>query len=460
MESQLMWIIMNIVGIKRIYVLSIIGLILLLLIISIISASYTFEFDPSDNQKVFSTVPDIDQISSENDIYTNQNIVLIDYSEDQSCSECHEDFKPFEVELSQPKKVEPEKSFDYEIKVINSDDKTPHDVEDLEAILTGISETPKEPYHDTVEDSIRRYQVKRHTFPVEETASSLNIVLTGNNGFIGLNNIDLILRSPNGAEWSSKSGGTDEEINLDEMALRESGLGNYIIEIQYIRGTGQISYSVTIDVSYYPTDLIKIGNDLNPDDSYTFTWTLSLTSEELENLGTKISGTVRYDHGGENPVTYRYTVEIIAGVIQNPGVETQFNFLLENGRIIGLVSLLILGFIMIIGFSSGVRQTFAKSLKVKNPQNIHCWISIIIILFGIIHASLLISGPYSWNSSPSIYGTTAIIIFGTMAFTSFYRNPIISKIGNKKWKRLHLILSIIAVLIILYHAFTFGGHFT
>jgi hypothetical protein len=393
-------------------------------------------------------------------IIDDNEVVFSKSAQDESCGECHDDFTAFRVDLDMPGTVQPDDSFQYELTVKNSDTSTPHVIENLEAVLTGIDETPKEPYENSIDSSIRRFGTDQHSFPVEPGANNILVTLSGNSGVIGINNIDLHLTSPTGNSWDSTSNGCNEEILLDVDDIETGGTGTYTIEVEFVSGLGQISYSITIDVSYTLTDLVQFGGDLSPGDSYEFKWTLTLTSEELDKLGSEVSGTASYEHPGGDLKSYRYTVEINPGVNQQQSGQSSINSLLENGRLIGFISLGLLVFIIVNGFSSKTRNVIAESLKIKNPQTVHCLFSFSILIFTAIHAVFLISSAYAWNAEPNLYGGFALFIFGGVALTSFYRQKLISKFGKRKWKRLHLILIILFTLIILYHSITFGYHFS
>jgi hypothetical protein len=409
-----------------------------------------------DNELIFKTDLNSEISEQQGDI----SFLVLKSSQGTSCTECHEEFNPFSVELDIPNSINPDQEFEYSIIVTNDDSETPHSVESLEAILTGIGDGPNDPYSNTFSGSVRRFQADSFDFPVDEGATEASIVLTGSSGIGGLNDVDLRVTSANGQSWTSTGSGVDEEILLSYEDIAQGGYGDYTIQVQYANGLGSISYSVEVSVEYSSPDLLQVGSDLAPNDSHTFSWTLLLTDEELQQLGSEVSGTVEYSHDGGNTESFRYTFEVTFDMVKTNQKNDSTNSLLESGRIIGLFTLLILAFIMILGFSKSARKIVAKPFKINNPQNVHCLFSMGVILFALVHATLLIMGPYSWNSSPNVFGTTALILFAMISFSGFYRNFIINRFGVKNWKLSHLILSIIAVLIIAYHALTFGGHFS
>jgi hypothetical protein len=398
------------------------------------------------------------EIKTENR-FENMQTSFQDSLQEESCGDCHEGFNPFEVEVDVPNSLEPGSEFDYEIIVTNTDSNTPHLVEDLEAALTGLGEPKRNPFHNQIDDSITRFQSNNHGFPVEDSAYLVTISLAGDDGLLGRNNIDLSLTSPNGQTWRSNNNGADEEIILDLNDLADGGTGEYSIGVQFISGIGSISYSITIDILYVALEFHQFGDDLSQGESHTFSWRLTLTNSELESMGGEVSGTVSYEHDGGNFQSYRYIIEITPGMNVQNHFGGSTNFLLENGRIIGFLTLAILILIIINGFSKTTRKVIAKKLRIKDPHNVHCLLSLSIIVFAIIHALLLISGPYSWDATPNVYGSIAVVTFGVMAGTGLYRKPMITKIGKKNWKWIHRILTIVVLMIVFYHFITFGGHF-
>jgi hypothetical protein len=172
-------------------------------------------------------------LSNRNDPF---NIAFYNNFQDGSCAECHDGFNPFDIELEMAGEVKPGTEFQYDIIVTNSDSELPHMVEELEAKLIGLGEEINKPYHDELSGSVRRFQANSHRFPVDENAAKITISLSGDDGVLGRNDIDMILTSPNGQSWSSSQSGVDEEIELDAEEISEAGTGEFTINIQFISG--------------------------------------------------------------------------------------------------------------------------------------------------------------------------------------------------------------------------------
>jgi hypothetical protein len=387
------------------------------------------------------------------------HVSTVDRRTDRPCEDCHSEFYPFELDVEQPSRIQPDESFEYRIIVKNSDMDKEHAVTDLTATLTGIGAEPKEPYNNEQSGSIRRFGLETYNFPVEAGASTVQIRASGNSGIGGLNDIDLRLTGPTGREWSSTSGGASEEINLEYQDILDGGFGDYLIEINYVSGLGAISYSLSISVEYTGTELQQTGADLQPGDEHEFSWTLVLTADEIERLGGTVSGTVEYDHGEGEMESYRYQLDISSDLVISSSGSAGIDPNLKFGRYIGLFSLLIFIGVFITRYSESSRKSLAGLLKIKNPRRIHCYFAASILFIALIHASLLLISNYSITSTPSIIGSFAFILFLAMSVEGFNREKIISRIGKPRWKVLHLGLAFLITLIVLYHALVYGAHF-
>ena len=378
---------------------------------------------------------------------------------ERPCEECHSGFYPFRVEVDQPGEVQQGQAFEYNIIVSNSNRDTKHTVSELEATLTGIGDVSREPYSNDLSGSIRRFGISTHTFPVEACASYLLVSLNGNSGIASRNDLDLRITSPSGREWTSSTGGMDEDIELEFEDICEGGTGEYLIEVIYISGIGSISYSINIDVNYAVPELTKIGEDLDTGDSYEFTWMLLLAEGEEEQLGAVVSGTVSYQHSDGDLESYRYQLEVNSNLVlgSSSGISTNPN--LKYGRYMGLISITLLFGVLITSYSETSRKSIAKIFKMTNPRRVHCYIAVSILLMALIHSILLLNSNYTIGATPSLYGSAAFILFAVMGIEGFNREKIVAKIGKKRWKQFHLVLAGSITLIVLYHALVFGNHF-
>jgi len=89
-------------------------------------------------------------------------------------------------------------------------------------------------------------------FPVEEGALYGKVVLDGDEGIHGFNDLDMWVHGANGETVkSSAGGGPDEEVTLGKFEFFRGGVGTYQVEIQNFAGDPAISYHLTIDIYYH-----------------------------------------------------------------------------------------------------------------------------------------------------------------------------------------------------------------
>jgi len=92
-------------------------------------------------------------------------------------------------------------------------------------------------------------------FPVEEGAVEGIIVLDGDEGIHGLNDLDMKVYGANGKMvGSSAGGGPDEKVVLKKFEFYRGGTGTYRVEIQNFAGDPAIRYHLTIDIYYHEVE--------------------------------------------------------------------------------------------------------------------------------------------------------------------------------------------------------------
>jgi DMSO/TMAO reductase YedYZ heme-binding membrane subunit len=69
------------------------------------------------------------------------------------------------------------------------------------------------------------------------------------------------------------------------------------------------------------------------------------------------------------------------------------------------------------------------------------------------------NGLYTLGSDPTVFGIFAFIVIGFITIMGFSNKNTIPRIGRTRWKQIHLVLSIVVLLIVLYHSLKFGGDF-
>ncbi len=397
--------------------------------------------------------------------------------DNDDCEECHSGFSAFTVTVDAPSEVPESYDFEYKVIVKNNGE---HDLLNLQAVIY-LSEAPNlqaqidggEPYHEEISGSVSAGGTQSYTFPVMAGASEAKIALDGEEGLLGLYDIDLLVRSPNGHEWTSADSGADENVNLDAKDIMRGGFGDYEVEIAWYFGAPSISFSLTIDVEYGVDQMIFQGPDLAPGDKHTFVLPLKSLSKGENMIKTVVSGTAYHEHGeNDDPLSTNskdYTIEetwnLDVGdkfVYESPREDFQGTvsiLLLE--RITGLLAgLVLLLSIALCGYIQPLSSRVEEFLGGKAKRiKWHCRISIMLLLISLFHGILLPFSPHARTLKGLALGTTAFIILTTLGYFGWQQGPFKTKWGIEKWRRVHLALTILSVAIVLIHAVLEGSDF-
>jgi hypothetical protein len=395
---------------------------------------------------------------------------------DQECQECHSEFEAFEVVIDAPSEVPLEYDFEYKVIVRNNGE---HEVQDLEAIIdlsqAEFLETSLiggEPYHDEITDAVSVGETAIYSFPVANGANSATIILEGDDGILGLNDLDMTVRGAEGGNWQSAGSGPDEAIGLDRRDFRAGGYGDYSVEVVWFVGNPSISYTLTIDVEYGADQIILEGPNLAEGQEHTFIVPFSSTEKGENTINVVVTGTAFHDHGEDDPlfvdsedaiVEESSNIKVGNKLVYNPPSDngkTSFNVLLYE-RVLGLLSAIIL--FVSIGFSSLLQVVSSRVEKIVGGRakriKWHCRISQGLLGISLIHGLLLAVSPHAAILRGIVLGPPAFIIMGFLGYIGWKQNTLRPKWGNEKWKRVHLIFTLLAVAIVILHALLDGSDF-
>ncbi|UCF08948.1 MAG: hypothetical protein JSW28_04475 [Thermoplasmata archaeon] len=395
-------------------------------------------------------------------------------SQENGCEECHSNFKAFAVILDAPEEVPVDYGFEYKVVVKNPGE---HTLEDVEAVIDITSAPhlrsktePGEPFHDEVSGTVGPGITMGYTFPVEEGAFSAVVSLDGNEGILGRNDIDLSVTSPNGEQWVSESPEADERVELDERDIQRGGYGEYQAEVIYFIGPPSVSFTLTIDVEYGAGQMRQKGPDLGPGEKYTFNWSLKSISRGDNQIGVRVSGTAYYDHEeGENRDRHEYfeeresSLKVGDKLVYNPPEEEEYvsvSIILME-RITGLLSgTLLFVSILLSGLVKPVNSRIEKMIAGrKNRVKWHCRFSFVLLVLSALHGTFLPFSPYASSLRGLALGLPSLLILGTLGYAGWQQQQFKQRWGLDKWRRIHLMLSVVAVIMVVLHGALDGSDF-
>ncbi|MEE9151884.1 MAG: hypothetical protein V3U20_08655 [Thermoplasmata archaeon] len=398
-------------------------------------------------------------------------------SNNQVCEECHSDFEAFSITIDAPSEVPEDYDFEFRVIVRNHEE---HEVRDLEAVID-LSEAPNlepalrgEPYHEEIAGSVSFGGSEGFSFPVLEAASSAAIILDGDEGLLGRNDIDLFVESPSGEVWDSTSPGADENVNLNANNLRRGGVGDYFARVDYFVGGLSISFTLTIDVEYSTDQIFLQGSDLGPGEEYTFVLPLKSKAQGDNTINVIVTGTAYHEHEeNDDPLitdsdeyTYEESSNLRVGnrfVYEPPEGEFEFsvNILLLE-RITGLLSALLL--VLSIGLCGYYRPLCSRIEKITGGKakrcKWHCRVSLVLLLISFIHGLMLPFSPYASTLRGLVLGTSAFMILGALGYIGWQQNSFKKRWGYEKWCRVHMLLTVAVVVIVVAHALLDGSDFS
>jgi hypothetical protein len=396
------------------------------------------------------------------------------FAQEEGCVSCHSSFKAFTMTLDAPREVPENYDFEYKVIVGNPGE---HELQNVEAVLD-ISGAPNlefaqeggEPYHEETSGSVSAGGSTSISFPILAGATDAEIILDGDEGFLGRNDIDLTVNSPNGQSWESAGSGADEAINLDARDFDRGGYGDYEAVIVYFIGPPSISFTLTVDVQYGVGQMRLEGPDLAPGEKHTFTWPLRSTTKGDNTVEADVSGTAYHEHGeveAENSEDYseEETRELTVGdklVYSAPDEEVYIGdptLLIE--RTLGILSALIL--IISIAFTRILKPVQVRVDKlmggVAKRVKWHCRISLLLLLLSGLHGILLPIGPHASSLRGLYLGVPSFVIMGILGYIGWQQQKLKMRWGNEKWRRIHLILTIMVLIFVALHAFLDGTDF-
>ncbi len=385
---------------------------------------------------------------------------------DGECETCHTEFEPFITQVDSPTEVPETMEFEFGLLVQNP---WAHELNNL-VLTVDLTESPgleflgmepQEPI-DMTETGIvpaRGFSTGEVMIssPVEEIRLNLDwnrpILFTGELelSFIGENKV-----------WTESS--TDEIIiDGDEISETEYGPYQWMIEntgpARSVDFTIEIAIDFSSDIEVFSTNASTIG----PGKSGTIKLPLRSIGKSENIVSYELEVIAHHDHSEDETdsdtytTTGSYSIEVGDEYKYSRPEEivTVSSSLWIVGRVLGFVTVAL----FIGSFLSGVNITPLRRWidnKTKDRKRWHCVISFAVIISVIIHFSVLYVGYYSNTYKGLITGGIPLILMILLGMTGYWQKQIILWIGDQKWKRIHFWLSIIVILLFIFHGMEEG----
>ena len=379
------------------------------------------------------------------------------------CDSCHDDFVPFQYTTEAPTEVPAGEPFDLSITVFNEE---MHAIYDPSAMLTVaegdgmVVETGEPAVVNTREQgSLGFRQTTTFDVTVKPGAQSATFALDGSGGF--LDDLDLFVYGPDGGSWSSTGGGTDETISLDVGDLQEGGFGDYLVTVDHPQGIRSASFTLDIEVEYGSGSMILYGpDDLQQDDTYTFTFTLRGVTEGPSVVTVTVSGMAVHMHASGEHYEEVYTMEEAVPI----EVGDEFAYgprdddddagsgegLLDAGQTLGFISAILL---------AGSLATSGHLPRLPKRTRVHCYGSYALAGVFIVHWLTLWAGPYGSTLGGIGTGSVMLLLILVLALCGARPKLLEGKLMGWSNKLLHRNLTYALVLVLVVHILLNGSHF-
>ncbi|MFW3146929.1 MAG: ferric reductase-like transmembrane domain-containing protein [Thermoplasmatota archaeon] len=377
------------------------------------------------------------------------------------CDECHNGFEPYELTIDSPEEVPVDHEFEFRIRVENN---WKHDIDSIvmwvdDSNHPGISPVEEIPgfMESSFTGSVNRFQTQEHPFdggPI--SPDKLTVSLEGDDGLFGFNNLDMEIEDSTGNIWTSDGPDADEEIVIEDGGIS----GSYTVKIIHVMGRGTISYTLSLSAVYRETGAMIFDSISSISPGEKGELAVSLISTELSkgSLKVYIESEVSYDHRDgmrSEMYTEEMSYEIVVGdeLIYHPPKDkmSASEMMWVTGRVLGFLTAALFFLSFFTGGSiNSVKQWLDR--RMKRRKEWHCVIAFTTVISAIVHMIILYSGIYSNTYKGLGLGMTATIFMFLIGVSGMFRRKLISRFGEKKWRRFHFWLSIAVIMIFVIHA--------
>ena len=377
------------------------------------------------------------------------------------CTECHDEFVPFQYTVEAPTEVPTGETFELVVTVSNDEIHAVY----LPMVMLTISE-PDGMVVETGEPAIAQFNEQgtlafrgssSFSIPVNPGAQTASFVLDGSGGI--LDDLDMTISGVEGGSWTASGGGVDESITLEAADIAEGGYGTYQVTVDHTAGVRRATFSLLVEVEYGSDVAMLMGPDLQGGESHAFSFTLRGMVEGDNGVMVVVSGTAVHMHENgqhdETGFTEEETVPIVVGdefvyggQSGNGGGGGSLDNALLKARYLGILAAILLGVSIA---TSGHLRWFPRRSK------IHCWSSYVMAGTFIIHWSLLWIGPYGSTMGGIVTGSVLLVGILLLVITGVKPELLNGRVMGLPSNKLHRYLTYVVVVVLVVHAVTNGS---
>ena len=300
-----------------------------------------------------------------------------------------------------------------------------------------------------------------YSYPVYIGARTVDIILDDSELVSGFTDINLRVQNENsGLTEDSSNQGNHEEIHLTQEDIENMGYGNYTVTVTQDSSWRQVSFQLTFSITYSQLVLQQNSNEpIRPDQARDFVFAFDLDEEQISDLRCKVDAKVKLS--GELSLNIDMTFNSEWELIEDSRpIPEEFIETKPWGPVdlTGTSSAILYSTTVILGIVFYIQAKIKKMFMPKYIIRGHCFISLVTLMFVLAHLSAAIQKDWPWDSPGMRFAQMAAI--GLLCFTifGFFDVEIINAYGKKKWRLIHIIMTLILGALIVLHFGLMGDH--
>ncbi len=326
-------------------------------------------------------------------------------------------------------------------------------------------------------------------FEVASGATEALVSVVGDDGS-GLNDWDLVLRSPEGSSFPGTQDGFQDSLEgepthrdrvaLDQSQLLEGGVGNWTAEVTMERGSAPANTFTLRAHVYYnlsSAEVIHVGGSprLDQGEQHTFTVRIKALNETgPATLGTNVTLLATAEVPDEHPrsgipniqnvgsrweysnQTFEVGDELVKSTPEVQEVSLGVNpiiLLRSYAFILGWVSAALLPFALVLGgtFGRGSIGWLNDLMGARRRVLWHNAASYGLLIVALLHMGAFLFEPTREWTKGLLFGGLALASLMGLAFTGTLQKSMVKRYGFSAWRFVHLSLAILMVLFVLLH---------
>ena len=334
-------------------------------------------------------------------------------------------------------------------------------IRELTIEFSGSNFKRLEDLSDIKNDEVSGGSEVSYSYPVYTGAKTIDIILDDNELISGLTDINLYVRNENsGYTEDSLNQGNHEEIHLTQEDITNMGYGNYIVTVTQDSNWRTVSFQLTFSITYGQLVLQQNSNDpIIPDHTRDFVFAFDLDEEQISDLRCKVDAKVELsdDLSLNTEMTFNSDWELIE---ESRPIPEEFIEMLPWGPVdlTGTSSAIMYTMTIIGGFIFYLRSRFKKLIMSSKIRRAHCFISLITLVLVTAHMSVALQKDWPWDTPGFRFAQVSFITILCFTIFGFFDVEFIKAFGRKKYRMLHITITLLLVLFIVLHFGLVGDH--